>query len=67
MVKTKFGCIVAPREISFVEKDLEINDEQILIKFIKHIYVEANYIIIEENFQSIFLYPNVLDMKELEK
>lgn len=35
MVKTKFGCIVAPRKISFIEKDLEINDEQVLIKVYK--------------------------------
>jgi len=35
MVKTKVGCIIAPRKISFVEKDLKINDGQVLVKIYK--------------------------------
>jgi len=35
MVKTKVGCIIAPRKISFVERDLKINDEQVLVKIYK--------------------------------
>jgi hypothetical protein len=27
MVKTKVWCIIAPRKISFIKKDLKINDE----------------------------------------